>query len=372
MANLKFKTTKLALSMVLLVPLFTFKLAYGEEAVCYDCLAEELDFHGVVLAGDREGITFQKSYGRADVPGRAPALSTRYNMGSMMKMMTAVAVAQLVERGEVDFEQAIRTYMPDLPESYQPITVHHLLSHTSGLGNYLTPENMPTLAKHNSIDDLMLVITKEGPEFTPGERFSYSNSGFVVLGALIEALSNQSYEGFLTENIFKVAGMTQTGLGSDEKTAVNYTRMFGNPGQRRMQRQGQPSTDQPHPPLKPSPMNGVRGMPAGGTYSTAEDLYLFAKALLDGKLVGKETLEIMTTPKPKAVLRTQSGGEQAYGYGFIIAEGGARFGHGGGGPGVNAELRIWPETGQIVVGMTNIDPPLASQMVSNVGKALNQ
>jgi CubicO group peptidase (beta-lactamase class C family) len=175
----------------------------------------------------------------------------------------------------------------------------------------------------------------------PGARFEYSNFGFVLLGAIIETVTSRSYYDYVHDNVFRPAGMTASGsLPESEEVpgrAVGYTKPFG---------AGQWSPNTGSLPW--------RGMAAGGGYSTVDDLLRFAQALTSGKLISKATLAEATRP-----------GQYGYGYGFAVqGEGHSRvYGHGGGAPGMNGELLIFPRLGYVVVALSNLDPPAASELV---------
>lgn len=180
-----------------------------------------------------------------------------------------------------------------------------------------------------------------GLSFEPGARFEYSNYGFVLLGVLIEQVSGASYYDYVGDNVFRRAGMTSTGsLPESEDVpnrAVGYTRP--SPGGAWV-----PNTD----------TLPWRGTAAGGGYSTVGDLLRFAQALSSGTLISKATLAEATRPH-----------RQQYGYGFEVqGEGPLRsYGHGGGAPGMKGELRVFPQLGYVVVSLSNLDPPAASELV---------
>jgi CubicO group peptidase (beta-lactamase class C family) len=215
------------------------------------------------------------------------------------------------------------------------------LTHTGGTGDIFGPEfeqNRLKLRKHS---DYVKLYGSRGPGFEPGTRFEYSNYGFVLLGALIEAVSGQSYYDYVRQNVFRPAGMTSTDSLPESvdvpNRAVGYLKPF--PGA-----EWAPNTD----------TLPWRGTAAGGGYSTVGDLMRFAEALNSGRLISKATLEEATRPH-----------QQGYGYGFgVQGEGPLRsYGHGGGAPGMNGELRVFPELGYVVVSLANLDPPAASELV---------
>jgi CubicO group peptidase (beta-lactamase class C family) len=221
------------------------------------------------------------------------------------------------------------------------VTVRHLLTHTGGTGDIFGPEFEQNRLKLRTHSDYVKLYGSRGPGFEPGARFEYSNYGFVLLGALIEAVSGQSYYDYVRQNVFRPAGMTSTdSLPESEDVpnrAVGYLRPF--PGAEWA------------PNIDTLPWSGTA---AGGGYSTVGDLMRFAEALSSGTLISKATLEEAT--------RTH---EQDYGYGFgVQGEAPLRsYGHGGGAPGMNGELRVFPELGYVVVSLANLDPPAASELV---------
>ena len=217
--------------------------------------------------------------------------------------------------------------------------MRHLLTHTGGTGDIFGPdfdENRLELRDHGDYVDL---YGSRPLEFKPGSRFGYSNYGFVLLGALIEAASGVSYYDYVREHVFRPARMTSTDSLPESNDvpgrAVGYT---GSSGSRI------PNTDS----------LPWRGMAAGGGYSTVGDLLRFAQALNSGTLISKATLAKATSPQ-----------RQGYGYGFVVGLRPSRhYGHSGGAPGMNGELRIFPKLGYVVVGLGNLDPPAASQLVN--------
>jgi uncharacterized protein (TIGR02246 family) len=307
-------------------------------------------FSGAVLIAQNGREVFKKAYGLANKKNNAPNdTETKFNLGSMNKMFTAVAVAQLAEKGKLSFDDTISKHLPNYPnkEIADKVTIHQLLTHSSGMGSYQNEKFFANLDKIKTNSDLLPFFADQPLAFEPGSRWQYSNSGFVVLGLIIEKISGKSYFDYVRENIFKPAGMQDT--ASYEKTAnvanlaTGYTRM--NPG-------GQADLTQPRRENLDS--RPLKGSSAGGGYSTLEDLLKFALALQNHKLLGKNFTDIVTTGKIK-----DSGGVGKFGYGFADMLFGDKriFGHNGGGPGIAANLDIFPETGYVSIVMSNYDPP---------------
>jgi len=343
----------------------SFAQEEGVEPSPIRVLAEGISFNGAALIAKEGKILEVDSYHRKGMPKGDHTSNTRFNIGSIGKVFTAVAVGQLVDSGAFKFDDHVRSYLPSLPLSYQDIKISHLLTHISGVGNFFQPKHRAAIYSSETLDDIMAIILSEPQLFQPGERMQYSNSGFVILGALIERVSGMAYEDYIQRNVFDRAGMTGTRFEADALTATGYTQRSGRPPQR---------SSTPFTPDTTSPYvegRTRRALPAGGAFSTVHDMYRFAMALVNYRLMSSETTELMISAKPGTVrMSPSSGREVAYGYGFNIADDGARIGHGGGGQGVNAELRIWPNTKTVIVILANLDPPIASVFANAIERYL--
>ncbi len=219
------------LSRLLVVVLCSFLVACGagaqEPAVEMDgAMAEfaRLDlFSGTVLVARGGNIVYATAFGEANKDHRvANILETKFNIGSIGKTFTAVAIMQLVEQGKVELTAPVSRYLDGFPYG-ESITIHHLLSHTSGLFNYMAhPEFRARMSGLRKIDDwLPLIYDQELVFDPPGERFAYSNSGIVTLGAVIEQVSGMPYESYIQTNILAPTGMTDTGLNYPEEIVAN-------------------------------------------------------------------------------------------------------------------------------------------------------
>lgn len=301
-------------------------------------------FAGAVLVCQGQERLFAEAYGLADrergIPNR---LSTRFRHGSMGKMFTGVAVGQLVQAGKVDPAAPVGEYLSDYPgrEVASRVSIHHLLTHTGGTGDIFVPEYLDRREQVRSIADYLALFGGREPRFEPGTRFEYSNYGFVLLGAVIEAASGQSYYDYVDEHVFTPAGMTRTGALPEESAvadlAVGYTTEDGH--------------DRPNTHTLP-----YRGTPAGGGYSTVEDLWRFATALTGHQLLDAHHTALVTTPRGNV-----GWVDRWFGYGFFETTiwGVRGFGHKGGAPGMSGDLAIYPDSGHIVAVLANIDPPAA-------------
>jgi CubicO group peptidase (beta-lactamase class C family) len=307
-------------------------------------------FSGTVLVAKGDDVLLEKAGGEASrrfhVPNR---LDTKFNIGSMNKMFTATSIVQLEEKGMLSFNDPIDKYVDEswLSKEYtSKITVHHLLTHTSGLGSYFTEDFVRgSRTLYREIDDFKPLVRDEVPEFEPGEGWRYSNTGMLLLGVVVESVTGESYFDYVRKNIYGPAGMT----GSDcyemdypvENLAIGYSPAPGN-------KYGWQNNLFKH---------SIKGGPAGGGFSTVGDLHRFALAILGGRLVSKESLETMWTPQ----------GSPRYGYGFGITEGpaGKVVGHSGGFAGINGNLDIFVDSGYIVAVLANVDngaSPLANRI----------
>jgi CubicO group peptidase (beta-lactamase class C family) len=314
-------------------------------AVRADKLAASDDFSGAMLVARHGKVLLQDVWGRADREAGTPnTLDTKFRIGSMNKMFTAVATLQLVEAGKLELDDPIGEHLPNYPnkEVASKVTVRHLLTHTGGTGDIFGPEFELNRQDLRENSDYVTLYGSRGLRHEPGARHEYSNYGFVLLGVLVEEVSGVSYYDYVRDNVFNPAGMTSTdSLPESEdvpKRAVGYMRPFS-------------GGDYWTPNTATLPL---RGTAAGGGYSTVGDLLRFAEALESEKLLSEETLAEATRPQA-----------EQYGYGFgVQGEGSLRsYGHGGGAPGMNGELRVFPELGYAVVGLSNLDPPAASGLV---------
>ncbi len=306
-------------------------------------LADADVFSGAVLLA-KDGVpVFKGAYGMANKDFNvANRIDTKFNLGSMNKMFTAVAIAQLVERGKLSFDDSLSKFLPEFPnkEDAEKIKIKHLLTHTAGLGGYFSPKWQQTSrAEYRTVDDMMKRVIEDEKkiQFEPGTRWQYSNSGMLVLGKVIEVASGQSYYDYVRENITKPAGMMNTDCYELDKVnpnlAVGYEKEFSD-------------TD-----ISFSNnifMHVMRGGPQGGGYSTVEDLLKFDVALRSNKLVGAESVKMLLSAKPD--LKSPQ-----YGYGFQITnrDGVVMVGHSGGFPGISSNLDMFLGTGWTAVVMSN-------------------
>jgi CubicO group peptidase (beta-lactamase class C family) len=318
-------------------------------------------FSGAILVAKGGKPIFARAYGLAskafNVPNR---VDTNFNLGSMNKMFTAIAVAQLAEKGKLSFDDTVGKHLPDYPnkEVSNKVTIHHLLTHTSGMGDFFTKEYEKSAKERlRAVKDYFPLFVNEPLKFEPGQKWDYSNSGFMLLGAIIEKVSGQSYFDYVRENLYKPAGMTNTDCYEmDQDTpnlAIGYTRERGScPWKNNLY------------------LHVVKDGPAGGGFSTVEDLLKFDIALRHHKLLNPKYTDRVLTGK--VALPGSSTLKYAYGFRDDSRNGHRIVGHEGGFPGINSQLDIYLDLGYTVAVMSNYDPPAAARVANRMRDMFTQ
>src|SRR5687768_11004557 len=180
---------------------------------CLEAQAARDEYSGAMLVAERGRIVWQKGFGHADAERRdAITPETRFNIASTGKMFTAVAIGQLADAGKLRFDDPVGRHLPDLPAEMKAITIDQLLTHRSGLRDYFQPKNRATMQSARTAADLLPIAIADGLAFAPGTAQAYSNSGFVMLGAIVEKLSGLAFADYLQRRVFAPAGMTATTL----------------------------------------------------------------------------------------------------------------------------------------------------------------
>jgi len=311
-------------------------------------------YSGTVLVARGADVLLTDFAGEASKAFHAPnTIDTKFNLGSMNKMFTSVAIARLVEAGKLAFDDPIGRWIDEtwLPKNVTDrITVRHLITHTSGLGSYFNEAyQKSSRALFRKLDDYKPLIKDDKPAFTPGERFQYSNTGMFLLGVVIEKVTGKDYFEHIRKSVYGPAGMTDSdSYEMDypvENLAIGYS----------------PDLTSPYKWQNNLYKHVLKGGPAGGGFSTVKDLHRFALALLAGKLVSPKTRELMWTDFKGA----------SYGYGFQVVQGpgGKVVGHSGGFPGINSQLDICVDSGYVVAAMCNYDSG-ASPLAAKIGSIL--
>jgi len=294
-------------------------------------------FSGVVLVAKDNKPVFSKAFGFANKVNKRPNNSdTKFNLGSINKIFTKIAIGQLARQGKISFDDKLGKYLPEYPnkEAAEKVTIRHLVTMKSGISDFFGEEFMAMPKdKLRKNSDFIPLFANKPLAFEPGTKDQYSNGGYILLGAIIEKVTGQSYYDYVRENIFKVAGMVNTESFETDKmpanTAEGYTRR--NP--------------------KDELINNInsrpyRGSAAGGGYSNAEDLLKFSISLKSGKL---------TIP--------DDDGNPKKDVGLGIA---------GGSNGINALLLVNGQTGFTIIVLSNYDPPSAEKVGSQIRDWLKQ
>jgi len=329
-------------------------------------------FSGAILIAKDGRVVFRRAYGAASprlgVPMR---LDTRLNTASIAKMFTAVAIAQLIEAGRLSYDDTIGARWPDFPNPrIRPLTIRQLLSHTSGLGpnDYYNDPRYPAVRNElRNVADYMRLAVDTPVENMPG-TYNYSNSGFLILGALVERLSGEDFYDYVRDHIFRPAGMTDSFYAPGDvrrlRTAASLTNFREQPDHSYLFVLGAP--------VEAPAMEGSTGGPQGGAWVTADDLFRFSRALRDGRLVRPETLAIMTkSESPAGAGPVGLLGEARSGLGVeVIGNNGHVFyGHTGGDFGIASLVYWYPQTGYTTVILSNRDPR-APRVLTNLSRAL--
>jgi len=313
-------------------------------------------FAGAVIVAKNGEPIFTGAYGLADREKKIPnKLDTKFRIGSMNKMFTAVSVLQLAQAGKIKLSDPLGKYLTDYPNQdvASKVTIHHLLTHTGGTGDIFGPDFQTHRLELRTLQDYVKLYGKRGLEFEPGSKWEYSNYGFLLLGVLVEKVSGQSYYDYVAEHVFKPAAMTSTASLAEDQTvpdrSLGYTKFGGG------------ETWKPNTDTLP-----YRGTSAGGGYSTVGDLLRFANALQNHNLLDAQHTDLLTTGK----VDTPMGGKYAYGMIDRSVNGVRCFGHGGGAPGMNGDLQICPQSGYVIAVLANLDPPAAQRLSEFVGNRL--
>lgn len=315
-----------------------------EIAKALDAFVERLvmndAFSGTVILAKGDKVLYEAAHGlaskRFDVPIK---IDTKFNLGSMNKMFTGVAVLQLAERGKLKLDDPISKYVDEewLPkEITDKVRVEHLLTHTSGLGSYFNQQYMESSKlRFREVDDYKPLVNGEELAFEPGTGWRYSNTGMLLLGVVVAKASGQDYFDYMREHVYKVAGMKNTDCYDMDRPVPNLAIGY---------------TQDEEGWVNNYYLHVVRGGPAGGGFSTAEDLLRFDRALRGHRLLGAEWTEKLWAGRPDL-------GSAEYGYGFGI--GGTPedpvVGHGGGFAGISSNLDMFMGSGYTAIVLSNYD-----------------
>jgi CubicO group peptidase (beta-lactamase class C family) len=342
------------------LPPLTVDEARAELGAFLARLAEAEAFSGTALLAKDGQVVFDAARGIADRNHGVPMrLDSKLNLGSMDKMFTAVVIAQLVDEGRLSFQDPVSRFLGGkgwTKADLSKVRLEHLLSHTSGLGSYFN-DTYQRMARQllRRVDDFKPLVAEETLAFEPGTKWQYSNTGFLLAGAVIEAVTGRDYFDVVRERVYARAGMPASDSYDIDlvvpSLAIGYSRERTASGSR-----WRANTFE----------HVIRGGPAGGGYSTARDLLAFAEAMRRGKLVSAATAERLWSAKPELH-------SPEYGYGFGVGRDalGRRVGHSGGFSGIASVLDIYLDTGWTVVVLSNVDggmEPVAQKLRETAGR----
>jgi len=290
-------------------------------------------FMGAALVVEKDRVLLDKAYGMASLEWQVPnTTDAKFRIGSVTKQFTATLVLQLQQDGKLNVNDPVSKYLPNTPATWAKITLANLLGHTSGIPSFTGFKEFPTWSMNPHTPEEEIALFRDKPlDFEPGSKFDYSNSNFIVLGAVIEKVSGRKYGDLLRERIFDPLGMKDSGLDSDDvvlpKRAEGYR-----PGPHGLEMARSESMTIP--------------WSAGAIYSTTGDLLKWEHGLFGGKVLNADSLKLMTTP-----------GKGNYGMGVSIEnhDGVRVVSHGGGIEGFNTHLAYAPEKQIAVVVISNVN-----------------
>ncbi len=311
--------------------------AYGQDPARMDQIVQSYvagrQFMGSVLVARGPDILLNKGYGSANLEWDIPnSPSTKFRLGSLTKQFTAASILLLEQRGKLSVQDPVKKYLPDAPAAWDQITIYNLLTHTSGIPNFTSFPDYEKLEPFSTTPEQLVARFRDKPlDFPPGEKWSYSNSGYVLLGYLIEKITGGSYESFVRDNIFIPLQMKDSGYDSNA-TVLSHRASGYSPGPHGYENAGFINMQVPHA--------------AGAIYSTTEDLFRWENGLFGGKVLSPESLQKMTTPF-----------KSDYAFGLIVTtvEGHKVIRHAGGIEGFNTFLAYYPEDKLTIVVLSNVN-----------------
>ena len=306
-------------------------------------------FMGNVLVAKGNQVLFERSYGSANMEWSvANTLESKFRIGSVTKQFTAACILLLEDRGKLNTDDLVSKYVPNAPASWAKITIYHLLTHTSGIPSFTGFPEYEQFQTQPTTPEKLLAFFRDKPlVFEPGSKWSYSNSGYEVLGFVIEKVTGQTYQQFLDENIFKLFDMKDSGYDSNSRVIPH--RAYGYmPGPEGTKAAGYVDMTVPYS--------------AGALYSTTRDLLKWERGLFGGRLLKPASLQKMITPF-----------KNDYGCGLFIStvNGHKRIEHGGSIQGFNSELVYWPDEQMTVVVLANLNGAAPTVIAANLAATVH-
>jgi CubicO group peptidase (beta-lactamase class C family) len=312
----------------------------------FEQLEKDHIFSGTILVSQGGEVLFEKAYGFASRQLNVPnVLETKFHIASVTKMFIAMAALMLSEQGLIELHEKPAAYLPELAALDKDITLHHLLSHTSGLQDIYEVQNLRFEMNKLKIEqgDLLSYLVKQPQLFRPGEGWGYSSTGFILMGYLMEKVTGLSFSELMKRSVLTPLSMTNTGL--DLPRRINAGRAYGHAVEN-----GQ---------LVNADNDELSEFEAPGElYSTVQDLKKWCDAMFDCPLVSPQTLTLMFTPYGQVAPSLH------YGYGWFLAP---RFRmHGGGTPGFLSQMRQYPEQKVSIILLFNSDQTSTETILSAV------
>jgi len=316
-------------------------------------------FNGSALVSENGKVILQKGYGSANMEWNIPNQSdTKFRLGSITKQFTALLIVKLAEEGKIKLDVPITTYLPDYPkETGDKITTHNLLTHTSGIPNYTSAPNFMNEKARNpySPSDFVKTFSSLPLEFKPGEKFAYSNSGYFLLGYIVEKISGKTYEQYLQETIFTPLKMINSGYDHSDIILKNRAAGYEKTGKKF---------------VNASYIDMSIPYAAGSLYSTVEDLYLWDQGLYTNKLLSEKSMESLFKPYIAQ-------GNEAYGYGWFLKDATKSakekvkvVEHGGGINGFNTNISRVPSDKILIVLLNNTGRTILGEMTESIRNIL--
>ena len=314
----------------------------------YDSLIRPLvatgSFMGVILVSRGEPVLFERAYGSADLEWNTPnTIDGKFRIGSISKQFTAASVLLLAQENKLELERSIASYVPDAPQAWRPITPHHLLTHTSGIPDFLGLADFQSRkALPSSLAETVLRFRDRPLEFTPGTEGRYSNSGYVLLASIVERVSGESFATFLRTRVLEPVGLNNTGTDTHRVILLHRVR-----GYTRF-RNGLGNADY----IDTSIATG-----GGALYSTVRDLQRWTLSLHQGRVISADLYRRMTTPT-----------FHNYGYGIEIRSepGGRIIGHGGGMEGFSGFLQYREKDAVVSAVLSNVNTDVTGRLANQL------
>src|SRR5688572_4376667 len=301
-------------------------------------------FMGSVLVARGNDVLLSKGYGSANLEWEvANTPSTKFRLASVTKQFTAASILLLEERGRLRVEDLVKQHLPDAPAAWDKVTIFHLLTHTSGIPSFTSFPDYQSLEPFATTTEKLVARFRDKPlEFETGQRFNYSNSGYALLGYLIERITGQSYARFVQENIFTPLAMKDSGYDSNSAVIVRRAAGYA-PG--------------PNGPINAGFIDMSIPHAAGALYSTTEDLLKWEQGLFGGKLLSAASLQKMITPF-----------KNDYAFGLMVRTVNGRkvISHGGGIEGFNTSLVYYPDDKLTVVVLGNLNGQAPDQIANQL------